>query len=228
MTATFDSTLRSNADPTGGAGEPARSSEKKPRERDEHDQLWALAVTETVLEQLPRWRASDAEPPPAPAGNPPAPRAAEPAAAGALSGGATPPETAHGSTTNAVAGGSGDKPVERLTTELSDARLGRLELTVARGVSGLTIVINVADAHVKALIEADRAALVKSLQDCGLRVASVRVGQSESSGTELAREGTERARANPALSKQNARWRAYRSSLDEENDADEEGVDLTA
>jgi hypothetical protein len=227
MTATFDSTVRSSVDLTGGAGEPAQSTEKKPREREEQDELWALAVTETLLEQLPRWRAADVQPEPAPAGNPPAPRAA-PATAGLLPGGATPPETTQGSTTNGVAGGSGDKPVERLTTELSDARLGRLELTVARGVSGLTIVINVADAHVKALIEADRAALVKSLQDCGLRVASVRVGQSESSGTELAREGTERARANPALPKQNARWRAYRSSLEEENDADEEGVDLTA
>jgi hypothetical protein len=227
MTATFDPTLRSSLDLTGGAGEPARASENKPRERDERDELWAFAVAETLL-QLPRWRQADADPEPAPAGSPPAPRAADARSTDALQRGATPPETAHGSMTNGVAGASGDKPVERLTTELSDVRLGRLELTVARGVSGLNIVINVADAHVKALIEADREALVKSLQDCGLRVASVRVGQSESSGTELAREGTERARANPALPKQNARWRAYRSSLDEENDADEEGVDLTA
>jgi len=127
-----------------------------------------------------------------------------------------------------VAEGGGPQPLERLTTELSDSRLGRMELTVARGVSGLAIVINVADAHVKALIEADQGMLMKSLQDCGLRVASVRIGHSAGSGTGLAEEGSERVRSSPTLTHPASRRRAYRSSLDEESDADTEGVDFTA
>jgi hypothetical protein len=229
MTATLDSKLR-GLDLALGAVEPSPADATKPRESEDQDELWAFAIAETLLAELPRWRAGEAELEAEPRASAAA-RLLERAAAArsaAPASGATPAESSQTSTTSAVAAGAGEGPFERLTTELSDARLGRLELSVARSVSGLNIVINVADAHVKALIEADRGALLKSLQDCGLRVASVRVGHSESSGTELAREGTERGRPSPALTKQNVRWRAYRSSLDAENDAEDEGVDFTA
>lgn len=225
MTATFNSTLRGARDTAASSGTPA--SETEPRKRKDQDEIWAFAIAETLLREVPRWRAADSAEAPPGSDAPHAPEREPRPAPGAATSTATLSETARTESAKGVAEGGGDKPVERLTTELSDARLGRLELTVARGVSGLTIVINVADAHVKALIEADQATLMKSLQDCGLRVASVRIGQSGGSGTALAEEGSETARVSPGLIRQNPRWRAYRSALDDEN-ADDESVDFTA
>lgn len=225
MTTTLNPTIRSARDAAASSSEPA--SEAEPRKGKDQDEIWAFAIAETLRREVPHWRAFDTSAE-APAGSDPHGAAREPKATpGASTSTATQSETARSDSAIGVAEGGGDKPVERLTTELSDARLGRLELTVARGVSGLTIVINVADAHVKALIEADQATLMKSLQDCGLRVASVRIGRSSGSGTALAEENTERARISPGLTRPNPRWRAYRSALDEEN-ADDEGVDFTA
>lgn len=223
MTATFNPTLRGALD---AASSGDQASHIEALEREDQNDIWAFAIAETLLREVPRWRAdSSAEPPADEAlqGSARAPLVT----AGTTTSTATQSGTARSESAIGVAQGGGDKPIERLTTELSDARLGRLELTVARGVSGLSIVINVADAHVKALIEADQATLMKSLQDCGLRVASVRIGQSSGSGTALAEESSERGRGSPGLIRQNPRWRAYRSALDEEN-ADDEGVDFTA
>lgn len=224
MSATFDGRVRAAHASAPGSGEAAPES----RKRDDQNEIWAFAIAETLLREVPRWRASEpsAEAPQGSAATEPSQRAPSSALPGAISS-ATASESARSESTLGVAGGTGDKPVERLTAELSDARLGRLELSVARGVSGLAIVINVADAHVKALIEADQSALLKSLQDCGLRVASVRIGQSGGSGTALAGEGSERARVSPGLSRQSPRWRAYQSPLSEE-DGDDESVDFTA
>jgi hypothetical protein len=111
---------------------------------------------------------------------------------------------------------------------VSDERFGRLSLHVARAEAGLDIVIGVADSSVKALIEAERAILVKMLEDAGLHVARVRIGSPPRAGTTLAveRGGPEKARLGPGYSKPGAR-RTYPGSL-EEADADSEGLDFTA
>src|SRR5262249_23765147 len=103
-----------------------------------------------------------------------------------------------------------------------------------RSASGLHIVINVADAHVKALIEAERALLVKSLQGCGLRVDSVQIAEQPATGTALAQQeaaqerALARSRGNPNLRSGNARWRGYTAPPEEEPEDDTERVDFTA
>ena len=113
---------------------------------------------------------------------------------------------------------------------MSDERLGRLQLHVERVAGGLDIVINVADARVKALIEAEQPQLMKTLKDAGLRVASVQIGSPSRPGTALAQErgGAEKARTSASFRQPAARWRTYTGSPAEEEDADGEGVDLTA
>jgi len=199
-------------------------------ERDTPDELWALALTNTLMIELPKLT----QPPPeaelslapravgdshAPAGH--APELDEAGgAAGARSGGA--------------AGGTREGPElpSILTAEVSDERLGRLLLHVERVEGGLDIVINVADARVKALIEAEQSQLMKTLKDAGLNVASVQIGAPLAAGTTLARErgGAEKARASASFRQPAARWRTYTGSpaADDDDDAAGEGVDLTA
>lgn len=206
MTSTFHSSIHR-------AGEGPVSGEREARERDEDPGVWVAAVTDALTRRVPV--------------PPPEIREAAPAPADGArfeerpSGAAPTVSRAPG----AGAEGTPSTP-ERLVTELSDSRLGRLELNVARGADGLLIVINVADTHVKALIEADRGALLKSLQDCGLRVASMRIGDGFRAGTALARQGEDGARLRETLPRPGARRRAYQSSPDEA--AEDDGVDFVA
>jgi len=212
--------------------ERAASARRNAEREEPHDELWALAVAELLVQRLPPLpRGAEAEPS-APTGNI---AAALPNGSGEL---ATPESaqaqassTGHGASIGAPGGGSdGVEVPSQLSAEVSDERFGRLQLQVARGGAGLDIVINVADSRVKALIEAEHAVLIKTLKDAGLRVASVQIGSSSRPGTALAldRVGAERPRAGAALLKQNARRRAYPSSRDEEDDQSSEGVDFTA
>jgi hypothetical protein len=207
----------------------ARGREK---ERDAPDELWTLAVTSSVLEQLPRLSLrvtlDDSGP---------AEGHRDGTARGESDRGGSGELAAFGEASSGrpgQAGGEGDGaaahgvPAE-LCAEVSDERLGKLRLHLARGEAGLDIVISVADSHVKALIEAERATLMKTLKDAGLRVASVQIGSPSRAGTGLAggRGGAERPRMGASLGQPGARWRAYQGSL-EEDDTDSEGVDLTA
>jgi hypothetical protein len=200
---------------------------------DDHEELWALAVAQLLVQSLP----------------PPPPRGDEAEAPVPTRNGAAPPgmgsgELATPASAEAQAGATGhgtsskaaetraqgiDMPSE-LRAEVSDERFGRLQQHVARGGAGLDIVINVADSHVKALIEAEHSVLIKTLKDAGLRVASVQIGGSPQAGTGLAldRGGAERPRAGAALPKPNARRRVYPTSREEQDDQSSEGVDFTA
>lgn len=199
---------------------------------EDHEELWALAVAQLVVQRLPPLpRGGEAESPV------PTRNGAAPAKAGSG-------EVATAENAEAQAGAAGhgtgakaattralgiDLPSE-LSAEVSDERFGRLQLHVARGGAGLDIVINVADSRVKALIEAEHAVLIKTLKDAGLRVASVQIGNSSQPGTGLAldRVVAERPRASAALSKPNARRRAYPNSREEEENQSSEGLDFTA
>ena len=112
---------------------------------------------------------------------------------------------------------------------MSDERFGRLHLHIARGRSGLDIVINVADSRVKALIVAEQALLIKSLKDAGLRVGSVQISDPPRAGTALAtdRSGQEKARASAGFSV-GARRRTYATPRPEEDEPDSDGFDFTA
>jgi hypothetical protein len=220
--------------PLGGAGtnlglaEPEREHKKHGHAPD----LWALVVAQAVVRELPRLSPPSAIEAPSAAGQ-------RPVDAGGL---AKPPVIDQSSFGNVEGGSQTDGPFDpahtgtpglpaRLTTELLDSRLGRMELSVTRGTSGLDIVINVADSHVKALIIADQSILMKSLQDCGLRVASMEIGGSFPAGTALAlpRVGAEdRPRGNLGLPKPTTRWQAYQGPLEEDTDTDTERVDVTA
>jgi hypothetical protein len=197
-------------------------------ERETPDELWALALTNTLMAELPKLRQAAPEPDAglashavgdshAPAGH--APELDE-------------ASEASGSEASAAAGGSRGSPElpSTLSAEVSDERLGRLLLHVERVEGGLDIVINVADARVKALIEAEQPQLMKTLKDAGLHVASVQIGAPLEAGTTLARErgGAEKARTSASFRQPAARWRTYTGSPAEEEDADGEGVDLTA
>src|SRR5690606_17587447 len=121
------------------------------------------------------------------------------------------------------AAGAGDGPElpSSLSAEVSDERLGRLQLHVARAEGGLDIVINVADARVKALIEAEHGQLLKTLKEAGLHVTSVQVGSPSRAGTALAQDrgGAEKARAGASFRQPAARWRTYTGPPAEEEDA---------
>jgi hypothetical protein len=205
----------------------ASTRRERREEREAPDELWALAVANTLMAELPKL----SEPHEADAGLAPragpdsrAPRGHDPElaesgeAAGADAGKAT--------------GGSraGPEVPATLSAEVSDARLGRLQLHVERVKGGLDIVINVADVRVKALIEAEQSQLLKTLKDAGLSVISVQIDGPPGVGTALARErgGAEKARTSASLRQPAARWRTYTGSPAEEDDADGEGVDLTA
>jgi hypothetical protein len=111
-----------------------------------------------------------------------------------------------------------------------------MELSVARSPSGLRIVINVADARVKALIEAEQALLLKSLQGSGLRVDSLHIADQLQPGIALAPEdGAEAAQERAAarsrsvnLRTLSARGRGYGAKPEEEPEDDTDRVDFTA
>lgn len=208
----------------------ASTARGREKERDARDELWTLAVTSSVIKQLPRLQlgevlADSGQGGPPPDGDAPRDGNAERSGSGELTGG----RVGH-------AGGPGDGGAEdahgvpaELCAEVSDERLGTLRLRVARVEGGLDIVISVADSRVKALIETELAMLMKTLKDAGLRVASVQIGSPFRVGTGLAvdRGGSERPRTGGGLRQPGARWRTYQNSL-EEDDTDSEGVDLTA
>jgi hypothetical protein len=206
--------------------DPQTAREKK-REREPHaDELWTLAVTQALVSELPRAVA------PPPAENDAAMTAelapdSVPPAAGPRWEAAARAETG---ATDAASGSESDGLPAELCTEVSDERFGKLRLVVARGARGLDIVINVADSHVKALIEAEQAILMKTLKDAGLSVASVQIGGAPRPGTQIAhdREGPGKSRQTPSLRQPASRWRTYQGGSIEEEDAEGDGVDLTA
>ena len=217
--------------PIGRSGLGPSTSEadanQEEKRREPADDAWLLAITQALVEVRPRFTLP---------GDPePAPREANPGSeAGAELASAAGAELG----TSGVSAAEDDRPgpalPERLHAELSDSRLGRMQLSVARGAGGLHIVINVADSRVKALIEAERSMLLKSLQDCGLRVDSVEIGSQPLAGTAFAQQDAAperalaRTRGNSGLRSPNARWRAYLSPPEEDPDSDSERVDLTA
>jgi len=216
--------------PIGSSGLGLTSGEldakEDARKREPEDDAWTLAITQALVEVRPRLALpNDLEPAPEKANPGPGGDAALAQASGELgSGDASAAEDAR----------PGPALPTRLHTELSDSRLGRMQLSVARGPGGLHIVINVADARVKALIEAERNVLLKSLQDCGLRVDSVKIGSEPQTGTALAQQevaperALARTRGNSGLRSPTARWRAYTSPPEEDPDSDNERVNLTA
>lgn len=219
----------------------ARGREK---ERDAPDELWTLAVTTSLIQQLPRLAVTGALGSSGQAGTAPDGETTadggpdsqaglgELIGAGELASSAEPAGSGRlGHTGGAGDGGRAEAhgvPSE-LCAEVSDERLGKLRLHVARAEGGLDIVISVADSRVKALIEGEQSILMKTLKDAGLRVASVQIGGPSRAGTGLAvdRGGAERPRAGGSFRQPGARWRAYQGSL-EEDDTDSEGVDFTA
>jgi hypothetical protein len=196
------------------------------KEREAPDELWAQAVMQTLMVELPKL----SQAPPQDDATFGAPAAGDSQAPAARTAGGT--GEAGGPDRGEGAGGSRGSPEmpSTLSAEVSDERLGRLQLRVERLDGGLDIVINVADTRVKALIEAEQHQLVKTLKDAGLHVASVQIGGPPRAGTALAQErgGAEKARASASFRQPAARWRTYSGSPAAEEDADSEGVDLTA
>jgi hypothetical protein len=220
--------------PIGRAGLPAEPSDSEARERGGSEDEWALAITQALVEARPRLTlpgVPEAAPPPA-AAAPPALSAVNAELAADAGAGADAGTQPSGAARSGSA--SGPQLPTKIITEVSDSRLGRMELSVARGESGLHIVINVADSHVKALIEAEQASLVKSLQGCGLSVDSVKIGSSASGGTALAPQEVAQERAlarskgNSNLRPANARWRGYGAPPEDDPEEDSERVNLTA
>jgi hypothetical protein len=229
MSADFSAPIgRVNA--TDGLDGAAREDAAREREEREHD-AWALAILQAVVDVRPRLSlplaAEAAETTTARGQSVKLPTPVQADAAGSETAGEISAPS-----TEATAHEPGLP--SRLIAELSDSQLGRMELSVARGVNGLHIVINVADAHVKALIEAERALLLKSLQGSGLRVDSVEIGSQLAPGTALAPEeaaqerALARGRGSLSLRSGSARWRGYSAPPEEEPEEDTERVDLTA
>jgi hypothetical protein len=204
----------------------ASAARQREKERDASDELWALAVTHTLVAYLPRLSLAEASLA-SQATAPLSDHGAEGAAAEDAPDGRIDDSEGEGAGKSSSSDAHG-VPAE-LRAELSDERLGRLGLHVSRTEGGLDIVINVADSRVKALIETDRAMLLKTLKDAGLRVASVQIGSPSRAGTALAvdRGGAEKAHLSSSHQKPGARRRTYPGSP-EEADADSEGLDFTA
>ena len=204
-------------------------AKEETRKREPADDAWLLAITQALVEVRPRFtRPSDPDPSPsAHETDPGADAGAELAQAASAELGSTEASAADDARPGAAL-------PDRLHAELSDSRLGRMQLSVARGPGGLHIVINVADSRVKALIEAERSMLLKSLQDCGLRVDSVEIGSQPLAGTAFAQQDATpqralaRTRGDSGLRSSNARWRAYASQPEEDPDSENDRVDLTA
>jgi flagellar hook-length control protein FliK len=200
-------------------------------ERHAADDVWALAIAQVLIEHAPRLRIGGAE---ALQG----PSSADESATSRT-------DAAGGEPTSAGPGGLGapekqealtkaQAVPDQLTTELSDGRLGRLELIVQRGANGLRIVINVADSHVKALIMSEQQSLIQSLKETGLSVASLQIRHTLPTGIAFAqdRAGADRTREAGGLRRPPTRWRVYQGTLEEEEeataDAETERVDFTA
>lgn len=197
------------------------TARERAQERDPGDGLFAAAFAQTLVAHLPRLPSlpqKEAQPPPVT-------RQLAPEPAPAWQEGAPGRATPHAGGGRAES--SSGLPAE-LRTEVSDERFGRLELLVARGERGLDIVINVADAHVKALIVADQARLIEGLQQAGLRVGSVQVGSVPRVGIPLAHDRADRARSNASPFTSGARGRGYREALEEEDNAESDGVHFEA
>jgi hypothetical protein len=218
------------ADPSELGVHEAFEQERQPHEQD----AWANAIAQALVEARPRLTLPE---PAEPDGGAATPHSSGPTVKLPTLDGAEAGATQAGG--EAAAAGTEPGPASpplpnRLIAELSDSRLGRVELSVARGAHGLHIVINVADAHVKALIESEQALLLKSLQSCGLRVDSVRIGSELKSGTALAQPEVAqervlaRGRGNPNLRSGNVRGRGYGALPEEEPEDDTDRVDLTA
>jgi hypothetical protein len=226
-----------------GRAEPERPSpeiEIERRRRERPNSAWLLAVTQALVQKLPELplrlsleSGTDAPSPDAAAMDAqPTADAQRTEATGAGDAGGGANETVE------VGAESPAAPAleSRLTTEVRDDQLGRVALSVARSPQGLRIVINVADARVKALIETDQALLLQGLAECGLRVLSVQIGAETAPGTALAPEASapERAAVRPrgagGLRATNARVRAYTVPIEQEDDGDNtvERVDFTA
>jgi hypothetical protein len=222
--------------PVGGAHPPLRASEPERPRRRPRDHAWALALAQTLVAELPR------APVPKLGGGDAVDRAPADAQGAAekphaKSGESAPEGDALVASSSAETAPHSAEMPATLTTELTDSRLGRLTLHLERSARGVDIVINVADAHVKALIEAQRSELTEALEDSGLRVSSVEIGSTLPTGIALAlSESSQSSAGVPAgprgslsLPKPSARRQVYIDPLAEEDrDADEEGVDLTA
>lgn len=210
---------------------PGYDKPEKP-ERDERDDetraAWALVLADAVVHQLPRLALELGTPSP------------DGCESEERAGDAAPPEAtpmeveletdlgAGSGTAGARRAGAagGDAPIERMSVSVDDERLGRVAFTVTRASSGLDIVIGVADSHVKALIEAERIALVQTLKAAGLMLARVEVAATQPAGTLLA--PSVRGARSMSPRGQSAKVRAYRTSLEEEATSTAENVDLTA
>ena len=209
------------------AGEAAREAAEHEREDRERSAAWASAITQVLVEARPKLALPSAAELENSSAGAPAPRdegVKNPTPGGVESRNS---ESVEESRTQ------GPELPNRLVAELSDSTLGRMELSVARSANGLRIVINVADARVKALIEAEQALLVKSLQGSGLRVDSLHIAEQAEPGTALAPEDVapERALARSRslnLRTLNARGRGYRAKPEEEPEDDTDRVDFTA
>ena len=195
--------------------DPLLASLEREREKERRapDELWALTLTQTLVAELPQLTAA-----PADEASAPRPAALDPRR-----------PTADGRELEG-SGSSGPDAPATLSAEVSDERLGRLRVVVERLEGGLDIVINVADSRVKALIEAERGQLMKTLKDAGLHVASVQIGRASRAGTALAQDrgGAEKVRSNAGAPKPPPRGRTYHVPPSDDGDADDEGVDKTA
>jgi hypothetical protein len=219
--------MKTTIDKAGGPNLlEATVARERDKARDTPDELWTLAVTQMLVEHLPRLSLPEA----LLAGSRDAPLE------GACTGGGAPadeipadPELGNAERARKASASDERDAARQLTAEVSDERFGRLQLHVARAQGGLEIVISVADLRVKALIEAEQATLIKTLKDAGLRVASVQIGTPPRAGTALAGDGEagERPRVAGSARQLGARQRSYQASL-EEDDADSEGIDFTA
>ena len=203
--------------PVHGAAAVGEYTEPKRAADDTDTSAWAYLLADAVVQRVPVPEALLA--PPAPEGEPGAAHAAE---------GETPTASfaAGGSERGTAAAAEGDAPIERVATEVEVSGLGKVAVSVTREPSGLSIVIGVADAHVKALIEAERAALVQALKLSGLSIARVEVWGNGAIGTALAQD----PRGNRSMSSRaaNSKVRAYRTSQAEEPTDTAQNVDVTA
>jgi flagellar hook-length control protein FliK len=214
---------------SGGRASGVDGYEKRPeRERDDANDetraAWALAFTDAVVHRLPQLALALAPSPP-PASSE-AGAEGEGEATSELRGESRTSERTHGATAGLGVPGGGDAPIENMSVSIEDARLGRVAFKVTREGTGLDIVIGVADSHVKALIEAERLDLVQALKAAGLRVCRVEVMGGDTPGTLLA--PSSRAARSTSSRGQNAKVRAYRTSLEEDEASTAENVDLTA
>jgi flagellar hook-length control protein FliK len=221
----------------------ASRARERAKEHDRSRELWLTTLTQTLVERAPKLTlpaelvaaagtvegtTARASAPSAASGSP-STGGGDASGTGALD---DAPWTSRAHGPPSPDGGPHDAPAvpAELSAEVSDEHFGRLQLHIARAEGGLDIVINVADSHVKALIEAEQAMLVKTLKDAGLHVASVQIGSTPRAGTPLAldRAGPERTRARASFPKASSKRRSYAASLEEDDDPDSDGVDFTA